>query len=92
MANDLTQNPLYVDTTAAVRIGPCRLRAIKHVASGASTVTVTDTTSGHVLWKSVFGAAGQTPLDELKLSVKGGVTVTVTAAGEVLVYLDDGER
>lgn len=93
MANDLTADPLVVDTTAAVRTGPCRLAGIKYVntTAGAGVVTITDTTTGHILWEGSLAAAGAAPLDLVNLMVKGGVTVTMTTGtGRVYLYLGSG--
>jgi hypothetical protein len=92
MANDLTQNPLVVDTTATnIRPSPARIYGFKHVATGASLVTVTDTASSHIIYESNLAAAGSGNLDVARIAVKGGINVTITG-GVLLIYLDDGER
>ncbi len=93
MANDLTQNPLVVDTTAVnIRPSPARIYGFKHVATGASLVTVTDIVTGHVIYQSNLAAAGTGNLDVAKIAVRGGINVTVSANGTLYIYLDDGER
>lgn len=90
--NDLSQNPLKVDTTAtAIRPSPSRIYGFKHVATGASLVTVTDTVTGHLIYESNLAAAGTGNLDVARIAVRGGIDVTISG-GILLIYLDDGER
>lgn len=95
MANDLSANPLRVDTTAtAIRPGPVRIKACKHIATGANSVaTITDTAATtHTVYEDRIVTSGAaSPLDILDVEVKGGFDVTINA-GTLYVYLDDGAR
>lgn len=98
MANDLTQNPLVVDTTVSdgsvMPGGPNRIAGFKFVASGASaTVLVKDHTSGHVIYDCRIAATGtSSPYDHVNIEVKGpGLDVTISN-GVLYIYEDSGER
>jgi hypothetical protein len=92
MANDLTADPLVIDTTAtAIRPGPCHIRGFKYTAAGAGTVTVDDSVTGHLLYEHQLAAAGSGPFDHVALTVKGGLDVTISA-GKLYIYLGSGPR
>ena len=89
MANDLTQDPLIIDTAGAGAVvpAPARIYGFKYVATGVGSVTVKDAVSGHVIWENAAAAAAVSPLDIVKLSVKGGVAVTAITAARLYIYL-----
>lgn len=91
MANDLTQDPLVIDTAGAGAVvpAPARVYGIKMMAAAAGACQVKDAVSGHIVWEANLAATTTTPLDILKMEVKGGIAVTLLsgAGNKVYIYL-----
>ena len=85
MANTMTCNVIYVDTTAAFS-GPARISGFKYIGASSGTAVVTDTTSGYNLWQE-SGTSNQ-HVDDVEIYCPKGFTVTVANSAKVYVYLE----
>lgn len=89
-ANDLTADPLIIDTAGAgsIRPGICRIHAIKWVgATGAGSAIIQDVATTRAVWEHTATAAGTFPLEVVDLSAKGGCAVTTLGSGRLYLYL-----
>lgn len=91
MANDLTQDPLVVDTTATNI--PCeRINGIVFDASGTGSVSIVDATTSHVLFSTDasgwYGISLTLPIPTTGLPL---INVTISS-GVVYIYLGSGPR
>jgi hypothetical protein len=85
MANDLTGNPLSVDTAAVITTKTVEI--IKMTWKGATAtnaLSVTDN-SGHALWSMIASTA----FHDLQLDglVAAGINVVTIASGTLYIYL-----
>ncbi|RLI17970.1 hypothetical protein DRO54_10780, partial [Candidatus Bathyarchaeota archaeon] len=94
MANDLTGNPLIIDTTTGAAItGEVRIQAIvwahneDHPIAADNDLTITNT-AGRVIFQMRQPTAGESAQLILGGSIRtDGVKVTVLDGGEVFIYL-----
>ena len=91
MANDLTTNPAFVDTAAAiVAAGRARIRAIVwDGAANGHTLVIHDASGGNVIFQARWATGDPATLvfDLGGVSVPG-VYVTTIGGGTALIYLD----
>lgn len=88
MANNLTQDPLYIDTNVT-DVECRRIRAVKFDAGAAATASIVDSDTGHIIWSTTGGT-----FDEINVTLPGDAPkIDVTrSAGAVLIYLGSGPR
>lgn len=92
MANALDQDPIYIDTPVT-DVKCLRIRAVKFSAGAAATASITDGTTGHILWSTVGGT-----FDEINVTLpyqpdgSAPVIDIALSAGAVLIYLGSGPR
>ena len=94
MANDLTGNPLVIDTAStSVAVWSAQAARIQHVrwvgGTTAGHTCVIKDAAGHVKWAGVATGANYSEdslLDE-PVTVKGGIFVSTLASGVVYIYL-----
>ena len=93
MANDLTRNPLLVDTAHATNVvlsGPCTLRAILWFnATGLLTAIVHDKAAARVVWERSSPLNSSSFFDVLDFDVGPGreLIVPTLGSGTLAFYL-----
>lgn len=91
MANNLTGNPLYIDTQHASNVvigNNVYIRAIKLIATGAApSAILTGVTSSRVFWRGAGAASGETDFNELRVKTNETIAATTINNAIVLVYL-----
>lgn len=87
MANDLGQDPLKIDTPVTDIFCP-RIRAIKFDAGAAATASITDGSTGRLLWSTTGGT-----FDDINLTIPEPGLIDVTlSAGIIYLYKGSGPR
>ena len=85
MANNLTQDPLKIDTNGTVDVRIRRIRAVKFDAGAAATASIVDGQTGHILWSTTGGT-----FDEINLTVPGNPPLVDVNLSAGTVYLYEG--
>ena len=83
MANHRQANVIFADTTATFD-GVRQVMSIRYVGVAGDAATVTDATSGNVLWEA-SGAAQES--DTVDISGAGNLRVEITNTAKVYLYL-----
>lgn len=89
MANDLTQDPLKIDTTGTDFVCE-RIQAVKFDAAAGATCSILDGVTGHPIWSSFGGTPG--PFDELNIHIPSGLIDVTISAGTLYIYRGSGPR
>lgn len=92
MANDLTADPLIIDTAHATNVVVQGNRIIYGIklsgATAGDAAILTVKSSGKVFWRHVgAGVAGDAPLDVLRILTPGDLVAATLPSGTILVYL-----
>ena len=89
MANDLTQNPLILDTAATTLLqdGPCFIKSVRWVnATTAGHTAVLQDAESNVWWDSIASGANYVEEDMIERWVTG-IRLTTIGSGKVYVEL-----
>ncbi len=91
MANDISQDPLKIDTTDATGAIRCRrIRAVKFDGTAAQTCSIVDHATSHVIWSSTGGTPG--PFDDINVTIPGASIDVTISGGTLYIYEGSGPR